>query len=297
MLKTLDVSKQKDDSSTTRPSSSSSDEENLRGGWSGSDDESEEESNDEDHPDNASTLSEAVEKSFLRAIQSAARPHQVACITHCIERFQQQKEEAAEDSTKKSTNLLVQHSTGSGKSLTIAALAYHLARLSLFKVVLILTDRRVLDRQIAHGVRHFLHKNGWHDVHSITSCDDLTRQLVAAARRPDGSTVLISTIQKFRGEEDSGKPKTALLQGVRCAVLCDEAHRSYGGVATSNLLEMLGGESHMRGSHASFVGFTATPAESTLQLFGERSRGPTPHLPTETPIPHLTRARTNRDRV
>jgi len=205
---------------------------------------------------------------------------------HVVERFQEQQREKPHDEAqtskqkkKKSTNLLVQHSTGSGKSLTIAALAYQLARLRLFKVVLILTDRRVLDRQIAHGVRHFLFKNGWHRVHSITSCEDLTRQL-AAAGKAEGSTVLISTIQKFRIEEEDEARAVApavstkgLLKGVRVAVLCDEAHRSYGGVATSNLLEMLGGESHMRGSNASFVGFTATPAESTLQLFGERTQG------------------------
>jgi len=169
--------------------------------------------------------------------------------------------------------MLMQHSTGSGKSLTIAGLAYQLARLKLFKVVLVLTDRRVLDRQMTYGVREFLYRNGWSGVHSCTSCEDLTQRLKAASMSEE-STVLLSTMQKFRHEVDESHEEHrggGLLSGASVAVLCDEAHRSYGGVATSNILELLSGSQRIKSSNATFIGFTATPAENTLQMFGNKS--------------------------
>ncbi|MBL4862234.1 MAG: type I restriction endonuclease subunit R, partial [Crocinitomicaceae bacterium] len=63
-------------------------------------------------------------------------------------------------------NYLIQHSAGSGKSNSIAWLSYRLSSLHdevnnrVFDSVIVITDRRVLDRQLQNTIYQFEHKDG-----------------------------------------------------------------------------------------------------------------------------------------
>ena len=63
-------------------------------------------------------------------------------------------------------NYLIEHSAGSGKSNTIAWLAYHLSSLHgsddtpIFDSTIVITDRRVLDKQLQDTIYQFEHKAG-----------------------------------------------------------------------------------------------------------------------------------------
>ena len=63
-------------------------------------------------------------------------------------------------------NYLIQHSAGSGKSNSIAWLAYRLSSLHnqyderVFDSVIVITDRRVLDQQLQNTIYQFEHKTG-----------------------------------------------------------------------------------------------------------------------------------------
>lgn len=63
-------------------------------------------------------------------------------------------------------NYLTQHSAGSGKSNSIAWLAYRLSGLHdaqdgrIFDSVIVITDRRVLDQQLQETIYQFEHKQG-----------------------------------------------------------------------------------------------------------------------------------------
>ena len=63
-------------------------------------------------------------------------------------------------------NYLIQHSAGSGKSNTIAWLAYRLSSLHnaqdkrVFDSVIVITDRNVLDQQLQNTIYQFEHKSG-----------------------------------------------------------------------------------------------------------------------------------------
>lgn len=61
-------------------------------------------------------------------------------------------------------NYLIQHSAGSGKSNSIAWLAYRLSSLHnslnerIFDSVIVVTDRKVLDQQLQNTIYQFEHK-------------------------------------------------------------------------------------------------------------------------------------------
>jgi len=91
---------------------------------------------------------------------------------------------------------LVQHSAGSGKSNTIAWLAHRLSSLHdgndepVFHTVIIITDRRILDRQLQSTVKEFQQRPG-----VVENIDRHSRQLADAIR--DGKKIIVTTLQKF----------------------------------------------------------------------------------------------------
>ncbi len=128
---------------------------------------------------------------------------------------------------------LIQHSAGSGKSNSIAWLAHQLVGLeheskALFDSVIVVTDRRVLDKQIRDTIRQFAQVSATvgHAEHS----GDLRRFLKA------GKKIIITTVQKFPfildeiGDEHR-KSKFALI--------IDEAHSSQGGKTTAAMNRVL----------------------------------------------------------
>ncbi len=188
---------------------------------------------------------------------------------------------------------LVQHSAGSGKSFTIAWLAHQLSVLHddddrrVFDSVIVVTDRRVLDRQLQRTIQQFEQTLG-----VVENIDQTSRQLREALEA--GRTIIVTTLQKFPViSEQIGQ-----LPGKRFAVIADEAHSSQSGESTKSLKEVLavgsleeaekdeaGSEtaddelenrvleeirSRGRLPNLSTFAFTATPKPKTLELFGRK---------------------------
>ena len=188
---------------------------------------------------------------------------------------------------------LIQHSAGSGKSFTIAWLAHRLSVLHdsedrrVFDSVIVVTDRRVLDRQLQGTIRQFEQTLG-----VVENIDQTSRQLREALEA--GRTIIVTTLQKFPViAEQIGQ-----LPGKRFAVIVDEAHSSQSGESTKSLKTVLAAgsleeaeqdesgaetpeeeledrvleEIRRRGPqpNLSTFAFTATPKPKTLELFGSK---------------------------
>lgn len=145
-------------------------------------------------------------------------------------------------------NYLVWHSAGSGKSNSIAWLAYRLSSLhddndqKIFHSVVVITDRRVLDKQLQDTIHQFEHKEG-----VVQKIDENTKQLVEALST--GVPIIISTIQKFPFITEAlekltkeGKELAIATKGKRYAVIVDEAHSSQSGEAATELKKILNKE-------------------------------------------------------
>ena len=189
-------------------------------------------------------------------------------------------------------NYLIQHTTGSGKSNSIAWLAHLLTHLfraetdtdRIFDSVIVVTDRRVLDRQLQNTIKQVARVEGV--VHAV---DKTSAQLRAFLE--SGKDIIISTIQKFSViAEEIGALKSKTF-----AVIIDEAHSSQSGESARNLrislsqgielgvtednadevsdmdariLEEM--ERRKMQDHISYFGFSGTPKNKTLELFGRK---------------------------
>lgn len=180
---------------------------------------------------------------------------------------------------------LIQHSAGSGKSNSIAWLAHNLVSLhriendkekEVFDSILVVTDRRVLDRQIQENVKSFTQ-----DKNLVESITEGSRQLKAALE--EGKKIIVTTIQKFPYIAD----EITHLQNKSFAIIIDEAHSSQSGKnaeemgkAISNKNDKETGEMDLEEElikiiknkkfqkNASYFAFTATPKPKTLEMFG-----------------------------
>jgi type I restriction enzyme, R subunit len=181
-------------------------------------------------------------------------------------------------------NYLIQHSAGSGKSMTIAWMAYRMSELhdndnnKIFDGVFVLTDRRTLDKQLRKTVEAFESTQG-----VLTSVrEDVGRskseQLKEAIE--SGSSLITTTIQTFPFVADIIDE----FPGKNFALIVDEAHSSQGGETTRAVNEVLAGrgeesvedfilkqvQSRIQPETISYFAFTATPKQTTLQNFGEK---------------------------
>lgn len=187
-------------------------------------------------------------------------------------------------------NYLIQHSAGSGKSNTIAWTAHRLAELhdttgkNVFDGVIVVTDRRVLDRQLSDTVKSFSHVIGL--VKHVESSAELKESLETGVR------IVTSTLQKFPVIVDA-IDKT---EGKKFAVIIDEAHSSQSGESAADLRQVLTLDEaeketekdekvfktvedqvvermkarRVASPNLSFLAFTATPKQKTLELFGTK---------------------------
>lgn len=190
---------------------------------------------------------------------------------------------------------LIQHSAGSGKTNSIAWTAHFLADLhdaqhqKLFDSVLVVSDRNVLDAQLQEAIFDFQRTTGVvatiNDEHGSKSA-----QLSQALK--DGKKIIVCTIQTFPFALEAVQ-KLAATEGKRFAVIADEAHSSQTGEAAAKLKQVLsaeelaelqdGGEidtetllamqmtakaSQEKG--LTYIAFTATPKQKTLELFGRK---------------------------
>ena len=183
---------------------------------------------------------------------------------------------------------LIQHSAGSGKSNSLTWLAFKLIKAtpatmeaaravaldqSLFQTVIIVVDRRLLDRQLTLNVKAFANSK------KIVTHADSSRQLRQAIE--NGKRIIITTIQKFPFIVDDIRD----MRGNNFAILIDEAHSSQSGIAADKLNTALGADPDTDGDdtdelidkliqerklseNASYFAFTATPKRETLERFG-----------------------------
>lgn len=189
-------------------------------------------------------------------------------------------------------NWLVQHSAGSGKSNTIGWLAHRLASLhgadgkKVYDKVVVLSDRRVLDRQLGATL------SGLADDPAMVVTARSSGKALGAALAGE-APIVVSTIQKFgfvHGAAAKGPAR-------RYAVIVDEAHSSQSGEMARDVKSVLAGSalaaaaaeeaasmedaltepgqaalvaalSRRRLENLSYFAFTATPKAKTLELFG-----------------------------
>ena len=179
-------------------------------------------------------------------------------------------------------NYLIEHSTGSGKSNTIAWVADRLSNLfsdadePVFHKVVVVADRVVLNRQLEQAIYQFDHRPG-----VVKRIDEGATQL-AEALGDATSKIIISTLQAYLYVLD--KIAAGSLGSKRYAVIIDEAHSSQGGDAAARLKQAIGvnaipaeeeetPEEYMtraqgKRPNLSYFAFTATPTSATLKLFG-----------------------------
>ena len=190
-------------------------------------------------------------------------------------------------------NYLIQHTTGSGKSNSIAWLAHLLTHLyrsptdtnRIFDSVIVVTDRLVLDKQLQDTIKQVEQVDGV--VHPVEGTSAQLRGFLENSK-----DIIISTIQKFSViAEEVGKLKSKTF-----AVIIDEAHSSQSGESARNLRASLSKgiekgetdeddadeisdidaqileemERRRMQDHISYFGFSGTPKNKTLELFGRK---------------------------
>ena len=174
---------------------------------------------------------------------------------------------------------LIQHSAGSGKSNSISWLAHQLIGLEqdghpMIDSVLVVTDRRILDKQIRDNIKQFM------QVANTVAWAEHSGDLRKAIQ--DGKRIIITTIEKFPYVvPDIG----ASHKQNRFAVIIDEAHSGQSGRNSAQMNLALSGlasedemdnedkiNAMMEGrkllTNASYFAFTATPKNKTLETFG-----------------------------
>lgn len=191
-------------------------------------------------------------------------------------------------------NYLIEHSAGSGKSNSIAWIAYRLASIHdeennpIYSSVIVVTNRVVLDSQLQDTINSFDHVPGL-----VEAIDDKKRSRGLTEAINDNKRIIICTIQKFLFAYKDFKD----LTGRNFAIIIDEAHQGQSGESAKTLKRSLVDmekavksyaeeegidESEVdltdelvetvvtQGKHEnqSFFAFTATPKNKTIELFG-----------------------------
>lgn len=184
---------------------------------------------------------------------------------------------------------LIQHSAGSGKSNTISWLAHRLSdfyqnpsdKKALFDSTIVVTDRRVLDKQIQDNIRQFEQEPG-----AVAYIDENKTSKDLKEAIEQGKRVIVTTLQKFPVISETVKT----LKDRNYAVIIDEAHSSQSGEAARHLRKTLSleeaekeeaekdldeiilDEIKSKGDqpNISFFAFTATPKQKTIEIFGTK---------------------------
>lgn len=210
---------------------------------------------------------------------------------------------------------LIQHSAGSGKTKTIAWLAHRLIRHhtgedKTFDSVIVISDRQVLDRNLAEEIALLPASRGM--VVAVSNKGGAKSEQLGAALS-EGGHIITCTVQTFPFVAEQAESMN--LSERKWCVIVDEAHSSQHGNASQKLRELLATstgmspdevdesgaddmdvaeEAHVAGVQVSvadqldqkiavaddavaragnvtFVAFTATPKAKTLRVFGTRT--------------------------
>ena len=185
-------------------------------------------------------------------------------------------------------NYLIQHTTGSGKSYSIGYLSHTLTSLyqkdgdtkRMFDTIIVLTDRKVLDQQLQNTISKMSRVDG-----VVNSVDLNSKQLQEFLEK--GKDIIITTVQKFPVISDG----ISQLKSRTFGVIIDEVHSSQSGETSKHIKKSLSKvdsenedeevieledqitsdiESRGKQSHISFFGFTGTPKNKTIEIFGRK---------------------------
>jgi len=225
------------------------------------------------------TKGKVVEKT--KEILIFPRYHQLDCVRKI-------RDKIIEEGT--GHNYLIQHTTGSGKSYEIGWLSHLLTSLyrtkgdtnRIFDTIIVVTDRKVLDKQLQNTITQLEQTKG-----VVNSVDKDSKQLKEFLEQ--SKDIIISTIQKFPMISET----ISVLKSKTFGVIVDEVHSSQTGETSKHLKKTITkGESEeepdddtfdyediireeikSRGhqNHVSFFGFTGTPKNKTLELFGRKN--------------------------
>lgn len=180
---------------------------------------------------------------------------------------------------------LINHSAGSGKTLTIAWMADLLDSLytddneKVFDNIFILTDRRSLDKNVKDDLENFSH---------LGSKLNFTKRATDLATFLDKNrAIIVTTIHKFSYIQDKLKSATD-LQNRKVAFLIDEAHRSQDGKMALTQRQFFNKQAlpdieegddteneiedkikSLNTNNQVFVAFTATTTPKAVSFFGE----------------------------
>lgn len=188
-------------------------------------------------------------------------------------------------------NYLIQHTTGSGKSYSIGWLSHLLTSLykdpndtkRLFDTIIVITDRKVLDQQLQYTISQLEQTKG-----VVNPVDGNSSQLMEYLE--NGKDIIITTIQKFPKISE----KINELPNRTFGIIVDEVHSSQSGESSKHLKKSLTkgeekdeddeeeytdvdrkilDEIRSRGKkdNISFFGFTGTPKNKTLEIFGRKN--------------------------
>jgi type I restriction enzyme R subunit len=186
---------------------------------------------------------------------------------------------------------LINHSPGSGKTLTIGWMAERLDSLNkstnnekVLDIIFILTDRKSLNKNVKDDLEKFTHLK--RKIIFTDKADDVLKGIKSR------TNIIVTTIQKFNWVQKELKEDES-LKNLKVAFLIDEAHRSQGGKMGKNVRTTFANEQIPEGqpngndeevtwedeaeetfknldiSKQVYVAFTATPIEKTLNLFGK----------------------------
>ncbi|MFD2638107.1 type I restriction endonuclease subunit R [Piscibacillus salipiscarius] len=208
---------------------------------------------------------------------------------HQLDAVRQIEEDVKKNGAGKS--YLSQHSAGSGKTNSISWLSHRLAKLhdehdeAMFDSVIVVTDRRVLDKQLQDAIYQLEHKTGF-----VEKIEKNSEQLAQAIKNK--AKIIVTTLQKFPFIIDQ---VNEISKG-KYAIIIDEAHSSQGGKSARAMTSLLSNktleeameeeqiaEDELKDAedrileeiaksgqqeNISFFAFTATPKPKTLEKFG-----------------------------
>lgn len=196
------------------------------------------------------------------------RYHQIRLVRNIIAKYKKDEVD---------TNAyLIQHSAGSGKTLSIAWLAHQLVSLvdeqgkSSFDHIVVVTDRVAIVRQLEDTI------NAINKVRGLVA--EVTNTSTLKAAFASGKRIIVSTVQKFGhlkeviGDLADSKSKTF-------ALIIDEAHSGQTGQNAKSIVDILGksladeaAELDGKIANLTYFAFTATPKPETIAKFGVNNK-------------------------
>ena len=239
----------------------------------------------------ADSLLDIIEHFIKRYNDEDGNPVVIFPRFHQLRAVRKMRQMAAEDGP--GHNYLIQHSAGSGKTKSMAWLAHQLANMTnadrtpLFDSIIMVTDRIVINRNMADDVINFQTVAG-----TVKDIRRGSKNLATALN--EGNRIIISTVQKFAYALKDLKRDTQR----KYAIIVDEAHTAIGNESAKDLVNALSTDEDLHNisdfnpndyedqvdallaymqvmrrnmTHISYFAFTATPKDKTFSLFGIQS--------------------------